>query len=54
MHRYNNDFSIYDYNIALITDSFICQLTYTSTKTQRRDLFSLRVKLPPVTTSLTT
>jgi len=31
--------------------SFICQGT--STKTQRSDLFGLRVKLPPVTTSLT-
>jgi len=32
--------------------SFICQGT--STRRQRRDLFGLRVKLPPVTTSLTT
>jgi len=32
--------------------SFICQDT--STRTERRDLFGLRVKLPPVTTSLTT
>jgi len=32
--------------------SFICQGT--STRRQRRGLFSLRVKLPPVTTSLTT
>jgi len=32
--------------------SFICQGT--STKRQRSDLFDLRVKLPPVTTSLTT
>jgi len=32
--------------------SFICQGT--STRRQRNDLFGLRVKLPPVTTSLTT
>jgi len=32
--------------------SFICQGT--STRRQRMDLFDLRVKLPPVTTSLTT
>jgi len=32
--------------------SFICQGT--STRRQRSDLFGLRVKLPPVTTSLTT
>jgi len=32
--------------------SFICQGI--STRRQRRDLFGLRVKLPPVTTSLTT
>jgi len=32
--------------------SFICQGT--STRRQRRDLLGLRVKLPPVTTSLTT
>jgi len=32
--------------------SFICQGT--STKRERRDLCGLRVKLPPVTTSLTT
>jgi len=32
--------------------SFICQGT--STRRQRRDLCSLRDKLPPVTTSLTT
>jgi len=31
--------------------SFICQGT--STRRQRRDLFDLRVKLPPVITSLT-
>jgi len=30
--------------------SFICQGT--STRRQRSDIFSLRVKLPPVTTSL--
>jgi len=32
--------------------SFICQGT--STRRQRRDFFGLRVKLPTVTTSLTT
>jgi len=32
--------------------SFICQGT--STRWQQRDLFGLRVKLPPVTISLTT
>jgi len=32
--------------------SFICQGI--STRIQRRNLFGLRVKLPPVTTSLTT
>jgi len=32
--------------------SFIC--LGTSTRKQQRDLFSLRVKLPPVTTNLTT
>jgi len=31
---------------------FICQGT--STRRQRSDLFGLRIKLPPVTTSLTT
>jgi len=31
--------------------SFICQGT--SNRRQRRDLFDLRVKLPPLTTSLT-
>jgi len=35
------------------TCSLICQGIY-STKRQRKDLFGLRVKLPPVTTSLTT
>jgi len=32
--------------------SFICQ--FTSTRRQRSDLFGLRVKLPPLTTSLNT
>jgi len=32
--------------------SFICQGT--STRRQRRNIFGLRVKLPPVTTSQTT
>jgi len=39
-------------NLSRITDrfrySFICQGT--STRRQRKDLFGLRVKLPPVTT----
>jgi len=34
--------------------SFICQGTGNSTRRQRSDLFGLRVKLPPVTTSITT
>jgi len=35
-----------------LVHSFICEGT--STRRQRRDLFGLLVKLPPVTTSLTT
>jgi len=40
-----SDFSIFSFRY-----SFICQST--STMRQRSDLFGLRVKLPPVTTSL--
>jgi len=38
--------------IDLPFSSFICQVA--SARRQRRDLFGFRVKLPPVTTSLTT
>jgi len=43
---------ISEHFMELSTCSFICQGT--STRRQRSDLFGLRVKLPPVTTNLTT
>jgi len=39
------------YEHTLFRYSFICQGTSTSRR-QRRDHFDLRIKLPPVTTSL--